>query len=182
MALISVSWVSALPESRDVQALLTKQTIHEVVMRYCRGVDRVDRDLVASTFHPDAKCEFGELLLAGETIADAIAEAAATNEITTHMVGNALYELHGSTAHGETYYLSTSVVNGEDGKQLRMRAGRYVDLFEERQGEWKIANRVVVQDWCRFSDLPELPPGVSFRPGQQGLGDPLYTLLGAITA
>lgn len=161
-----------------VQDLLTKQAIHEVVLRYCRGVDRVDRDLIAAAFHPDANCEFGSLLLSGDTIADSIAEAAASNEITTHMVGNALYDLHGSIAHGETYYLSTSVVIGDQGKQLRMRAGRYVDRFEERDGTWKIANRVVVQDWCRFSDLPDLPAGaLSFRPGEQGPGDPLYTLL-----
>lgn len=164
-----------------VQELLIKQTLHEIVLRYCRGVDRVDRDLIASAFHPDAKCEFGALLLTGETIADAIAEAAASNEITTHMVGNALFDLHGTIAHGETYYLSTSVVGSADGKQLRMRSGRYVDLFELRDDEWRIADRVVVQDWCRFSDLPDLPPGVSFRPGQQGSSDPLYTLLGALS-
>jgi hypothetical protein len=174
--------VSAEPESHELAELLDKQRIHEVLVRYCRGVDRVDRDLIASAFHPDAQCEFAPLMLSGETIGDAIADAASGCELTTHMVGNELIELHGDTAHGETYYLSSAVVGSEDGKQLRMRAGRYVDLFERRQGEWRISNRVVVEDWCRFSDLPELPPGTSFRPGQQGLGDPLYALLGAATA
>ncbi|WP_221890845.1 nuclear transport factor 2 family protein [Microbispora sp. KK1-11] len=31
-----------------------QQEIHEVVLRYCRGVDRLDMDLVRSAYHPDA--------------------------------------------------------------------------------------------------------------------------------
>lgn len=171
--------MSVAHDAQEVQELLAKQAIHEVVLRYCRGVDRVDSALIAAAFHPDATCEFGALLLAGETIGDTIAKAAASNDLTTHMVGNALYELHGRVAHGETYYLSSGVADGPDGKQLRMRAGRYIDRFESRDGVWKIAERVVVQDWCQFTDLPDLPEGVSFRQGLQGLADPLYTLIGS---
>jgi hypothetical protein len=171
--------VSGEPEPQELAELLDKQRIHEVLVRYCRGVDRVDRDLIASAFHDDAECEFGSLLLTGENIASAIGEAAGGCDLTTHMIGNELIELHGDSAHGETYYLSTAILDGESGKQLRQRAGRYVDLLERRDGEWKLSKRVVVEDWCRFSDLPALPPGTSFRPGQQGLGDPLYALLGS---
>jgi hypothetical protein len=171
--------VSVALDSPEIQELLAKQAIHEVVLRYCRGVDRVDSKLIAAAFHPDATCEFGTLLLSGENIGTTIANAAASNDLTTHMVGNALYELHGEVAHGETYYLSSGVADGPDGKQLRMRAGRYVDRFELRVGTWKIAERVVVQDWCQFSDLPALPEGVSFRQGLQGSSDPLYALLGS---
>src|SRR5258705_13909652 len=43
---------------RDLDAklrvVIDKQEIHEVIMRYCRGIDRGDVDLVLSTFHEDA--------------------------------------------------------------------------------------------------------------------------------
>ena len=39
----------------DVQALLDKQAIYEVVCRYCRGIDRLDLDLVRSCYDVDAR-------------------------------------------------------------------------------------------------------------------------------
>lgn len=168
--------------ANELRDLIDKQKIHEVLLRYCRGVDRVDRDLIASSFHPDGRCEFGTLLLEGDSIGDTIAKAAGGCHITTHVVGNHLVEIHCDVAASELYFLSSSIVSGGQGgeRQLRMRAGRYVDRIERRGGDWKIADRVVVEDWCKFMELPELPEGVSFRAGQQGLGDALYTLLNSV--
>jgi len=171
------------PTASELSELLDKQCIHELVMRYCRGVDRVDRDMIASAFHPDGTCEFGSLLLEGrDAIADAISKAAGGCILTFHMIGNHLVEIYGDLAAGETYFLSSSTVPVDDGKskQLRMRAGRYVDRIERRDGTWKLKDRVVVEDWCKFLDLPALAEGVSFRPGQQGTADPLYALLGSL--
>src|SRR5262249_11432964 len=38
----------------DVRALLDEQAIRRVLARYCRGIDRLDQDLVRSCYHPDA--------------------------------------------------------------------------------------------------------------------------------
>ena len=38
----------------QLQELLDKQALYEVVARYCRGVDRADEELVRSAYHPDA--------------------------------------------------------------------------------------------------------------------------------
>lgn len=166
----------------EVQDLLDRQKIQQLMMRYCRGVDRVDRALIASCYHPEGTCEFGSLLLqGGENVGQAIAQAAGGYQLTFHMIGNHLAEIRGDVAAAETYFFSATTVAAESGeKQLRVRAGRYVDRVERREGEWKIRTRVVVEDWCKFVDLPQLPEGVSFRPGQQGLADPLYTLLNSL--
>ncbi len=42
-----------------LQALLDKQEIEEVVLRYCRGIDRRDFDLVRACYHPDARDHHG---------------------------------------------------------------------------------------------------------------------------
>src|SRR3546814_11593208 len=42
-----------------VRELYDKQKIREVVTRYCRGVDRMDRDLFLSAYHPDAIDDHG---------------------------------------------------------------------------------------------------------------------------
>ena len=39
---------------RTLEVLLDKQEIHELHARYCRGVDRLDADLIRSVFHDDA--------------------------------------------------------------------------------------------------------------------------------
>ena len=45
-------------------------------------------------------------------------------------------------------------------------AGRYVDRFEKRGGEWRIARRTGLQDWREFRevdgvDLSDLPEGAA---------------------
>lgn len=170
--------------SPEVQELIDKQKIYELYMRYCRGVDRVDRDQIASCYHPEGTCEFGALLLeGGDNVADAISQAAGSYRLTFHMIGNTFVEIKGDVAGCEAYFLSATTVEPEDGeKQLRMRSGRYVDRIEKRDGQWKIKTRVVVEDWCKIFDLPELPAGTSFRAGQQGKADALYAMLGGLGA
>jgi hypothetical protein len=33
--------------------LMDKQEIHDVLMRYCRGIDRCDEELLRSVYHPE---------------------------------------------------------------------------------------------------------------------------------
>jgi hypothetical protein len=46
---------------RALQVLLDKQEIHEVLMRYCRGIDRCDAELLRSVYHADAVDDHGQL-------------------------------------------------------------------------------------------------------------------------
>ncbi|WP_324276751.1 hypothetical protein [Blastococcus brunescens] len=41
-------------KERDIEKLLDKQLIHELMCRYCRGVDRLDKELTMSCFWPGA--------------------------------------------------------------------------------------------------------------------------------
>jgi hypothetical protein len=41
-------------ESPALEALLDKQAIYDVLLRYCRRIDRVDVDLVRSGYHAGA--------------------------------------------------------------------------------------------------------------------------------
>jgi hypothetical protein len=59
---------------------------------------------------------------------------------------------------------------------------RYVDTFERRDGEWRIATRVVVQDWKEIRDLPaeEWKPTPGWPAGQRNEDDPLYLARAAL--
>lgn len=172
-------------DTAAIGQLLEKQQIHELVMRAARAGDRVDRDLLASCFHTDGSCEFGSLLLEGaDAIADAITAAASNCLQTFHLLGNQLVELRGDIAASETYFIGSSVVAGENAgdRLLRMRAGRYVDRIEKRDGSWRIKARTVVEDWSKMLDIPAAAAAAAFRPGKQGKEDFLYTLLGSLPA
>jgi hypothetical protein len=56
-------------------------------------------------------------------------------------------------------------------------AGRYLDRFERREGEWKISHRHAVYDWSTVAPSTDMwdranMPGYAF--GQRGHGDPSY--------
>ena len=66
--------------------------------------------------------------------------------------------------------------------------GRYVDRFERRHGEWRIAARTVVYDWIEERERPELALddetlfGVRQPVGRAAPGDAVYALLREVRA
>jgi hypothetical protein len=82
--------------------LVDKQEIHDVLMRYCRGIDRCDEELLRSVYHPDATDNHGQF---NGTAADFIPwalQALRRDERTTHFLCNELIEVQGDTAHCES--------------------------------------------------------------------------------
>ncbi|HUN30978.1 MAG TPA: nuclear transport factor 2 family protein [Trebonia sp.] len=159
----------------EIRGLLDKAQIHDALMRYSRGVDRGDGELVMSVFHPDATLDMGRGPMSAATLADGIAKMTATG--TMHFIGNEYVEVDGDTAYSETYFISYATIadEGAPATRSRSRGGRYLDRFERRDGEWKIARRLLVDEWSR---LDELPPPMGPPPGRVGLrskDDPVYT-------
>lgn len=130
-----VAFVREQKDRADIQACL---------LRYTRGVDRHDRTLMLSAYWPDAYDEHG---VAEGVAADFVDWAIGWHgEFQTkhqHIITNSTIELDGDTAHGETYYAFWGE-NREGPPSLSF--GRYVDRFEKRDGEWRIAYRVCVNE------------------------------------
>jgi hypothetical protein len=49
----------------------------------------------------------------------------------------------------------------EEGPVLETFGGRYVDRFERRDGEWKIAHRAMVREWDKVEHIE-----LAFAPGR----------------
>ena len=47
---------------KDVQELIDRQRIYECLLRYTRGMDRLDRELVLSAYHDDAVEDHGPVV------------------------------------------------------------------------------------------------------------------------
>lgn len=132
-----------------------RSEIHDCLLRYTRGVDRHDRELMLSAYWPDAFDEHG---VAEGYAADFVDWAIGWHgEYQTkhhHAISNHNVELDGDTAHAETYYLFWGE-NKEAPPQLSF--GRYVDRFEKREGEWRIAHRVCVNELTATLTPIEIP-------------------------
>ena len=122
--------------------------IYTVMARYCHGVDRCDLAVLKSSFWDDATCNYGGEDESAMIWAENCVAGISTMERTLHSIGNHWIEVDGDTAKGETYCTAYHLLKGEDGSLHDMIVGgRYLDRFEKRGGEWKIASRFYVMDW-----------------------------------
>lgn len=131
--------------SDELQNMIDRQKILDCMHRYCRGVDRLDKDLILSAFHPDAMDFHGSNSGSPLKFIETLWPKHATRSRVMHILGNHMPEINGNTAHSETQWLTTAIEDGSD--EVSLTGGRYVDRFEKRSGEWKIAVRVVVIEW-----------------------------------
>ena len=138
-----------MPTDAQIQVLLDKQEIRDVLMTYCRAIDRVDRELLASVYHPDADDDHGPLKGKMVDLIEGIFEGLERLSTTSfHSLSNILVDVDGDVAHSESYVTACHTATSEQkGKYVWIFAGRYIDRFERRGGVWKIANRRTVMDW-----------------------------------
>lgn len=179
----------------NVAELAAKQAITEVIHRYCRGLDRMDRALVASCWHPGGTDDHAPLYAGPfEGFIDWVFPLHAGMECTRHNVSNILIELDGDKAASETYWTLTlrTAINGT---LCDIQAqGRYVDNWECIDDVWAIRHRQSLSDLDRvepvqrtLADPPEDPdappaimpnnPDVPPKPSTRDPGDYSYRYL-----
>lgn len=133
-----------------LQALIDKQAITECLMRYCRGVDRADRAAFESAYWPDATDDHVKYVGGVPGLVEFVFVAIARMR-TSHMMGNILIELVSDThAYCESYVRAYhEAAGGLFGPEEMELGARYIDLFEKRNGEWRIRHRKVCIDYYR---------------------------------
>src|SRR4051794_36933919 len=129
----------------QVRQLVDRQAILDCIHRYTRGVDRLDADLTLSAYHEDAVDDHGTFIGSPREFVEWLWPRPDTRWTRQHFVTNHTCELDGDTAHTETYYLCA--MRPKDREVTTISGGRYIDRFERRDGEWRIAARVVVAEW-----------------------------------
>jgi hypothetical protein len=158
----------------DLKLLLDKQQIHEVMMRYCRAVDRVDEELLRSVYHPDAIDNHGLFNgSAADFVPWCINQLREAYTATQHFIGNELIEVRGDRAFCEFYFVAYHRYERKGEPRQMAAGGRYVDRFERRVGEWRIAERTVVVDWQRVDRVYEPDAGM-LTMGQRSREDLSY--------
>jgi len=138
-----------------LRSLADKEAIRECLYRYCRGIDRADEALVRSAYWPDAHDSHGAYRgTVNGFIAQALPRLRAGGR-GVHQLTNCLIELHGALAAVESSFFALQTTADSPNQEVFL-CGRYLDRFEKRGDEWRVADRTVVYDWIEERDRPEL--------------------------
>jgi hypothetical protein len=144
-----------------LQDLIDKQEIQEALMRYCRGMDRSDAALALSAFHPDAMDNHTGFDAGVYERIPRVTELARTAvKHNQHNITNHYIEVNGDKASSEAYLVAFHRVPYKDGWIDWTLGARYLDKFERRNGEWRIAHRTVVHDWSTSTPVLPHPEGL----------------------
>jgi hypothetical protein len=136
---------------KRIQEMLDREEIRNALIRYTRGVDRLDAELIADLYHEDAIDHHGPFDMPGREFAVMVVDYLRKNTPGGHQhrISNISVDLRGDVAWSEavlhSIHNNITVINEF--------FGRYIDRFERRNGIWKSAERWVVVDFTRATPL-----------------------------
>ena len=124
-----------------------KAASREGLSRYCRGLDRMDKDMARAVFAPQASANYyGIYTGTGHGFIDWVWEAHRGMETHSHQITNVLIELDGDSAVSEAYVTVVLQQQRETGAVEIQARGRYLDRWSKRAGCWLIVEREHVID------------------------------------
>lgn len=159
--------------------------IQQVMARYCRAIDRCDLALLKGVYWDDAIDNHGIFNGNALEFAEFIIPMLQSMRCTMHRISNTLIQIDGDRAAVEIYVEAYHLADGENGAQQDIVVGgRYVDRFERRGGEWRIAHRTFVHDWNQNPAATVVWDGPLYGKldvrGRRDRDDPSYALFGAL--
>jgi hypothetical protein len=126
--------------------LMDRYEIYEILTRFGRAVDRLDRELLLSCFHPDAIDDHSIFVGSPDEIVKNTIDGLNQHQTTSqHCLTSHRCDLQGDIAHTETHYYFAGM--NPQGPPLILAGGRYFDRLERRNGKWAIAARVHRMEW-----------------------------------
>ena len=149
-------------QTAALEHLLHRQEILDCLIRFCRGMDRFDRELFLSAFHSDAVIAAGDFVGSPSELYAWASDLHEQGQSSTHHnLLNHSCDIDGDVAHTETYYL---FVGRNRDETNWLAGGRYIDRLERRLGAWKIALRTNAIEWSGmvptlpipFADVPDI--------------------------
>jgi hypothetical protein len=133
--------------SVELKALLDRDQIRNCIVRLARGEDRRDAALITASYWPDSITDYGVFKGTFAEYLAWVVPGAPAIPVTQHVLGQSYVDLKGITAKVETQVVSYHRVNMGTEERDTVIGGRYLDVFEKRGGDWRIAARTMLYDW-----------------------------------
>lgn len=138
----------------EIQRLLDRAAIHDVLTRYFQGIDAANTEQVRACFTEDIRAAYdGRSFVQGiDTLMGSFrafrSKASGEWKASTHFMGNLSYNLlKDEVAETETYAFAFIVTAGATTDQVAMRSLRYLDRLRKTKDGWRISDRVHTLDW-----------------------------------
>ena len=160
--------------SSFLEELEARTAIEDCLKRFARAVDRQDWKAAREAYHDGAFDDHGFFKGPPDAFLAHIEKLHRDQSHSMHFNTNVLIEFQSAErAFVETYVL---VLQRFQDRRVTASA-RYLDRFEKRKGEWRVAQRTLVFGDTVLEPMPEPP---SFPPDftvqRHGMDDPLYRL------
>ena len=165
--------------SDAIDGLLAERAIERQLFNYCRGLDRMDKDLARSVWHGDGTAHCYDMFEGtADGFIDWVWQAHAAMERHSHQLSNPLIEVTGTSARSECYVTVAlwTLADAEGGQQEIIGRGRYLDRWSCRDGLWAIDHREHVLDMQTINSLEK---GAVSAGSRRDLEDASYRLLAA---
>lgn len=170
----------SIKDQYSVERIADRMAIQDVMYKWCRAIDHLDGEGMRAVFHPDAIDNHGPYVGGVDGLVKWITERHKPIPFSSHQISNMLIEF----ATADLALVETTVrtlqrypadakaslaqlSGGRAGKpgvgMDLLTSSRYVDRFERRNGEWRIARRTLIQDWKQLlevtAETPQPQPG-----------------------
>lgn len=133
----------------EVRDLAARRDIHDALCRYMRGQDRLDPVLHRSAFHDDAWVDCGLMNGSADEFVSFAQGFLADIESSQHIIGQVQLSVDGDKASGEVYFYAYHRIHEDGEAKDLIVAGRYIDEYACRNGDWRIMRRKELVDWAR---------------------------------
>ena len=157
-------------ESR-LRELEDREAIRDVLHLYARGADRCDLELFKSCYWPDGTDCHGFYNGNAHDFAEYVIPLLKQIRASQHSITNPIIRFDGDRAFVESQWYVMHRIPLDDGRVVDQQCeGRYLDVFEKRNGEWKILHRTFAAEAMREHaqqdltiDMPIAQPAVARR-------------------
>jgi len=175
----------------DAVRLSDRAKIYDALCRNARGVDRRDWELLRSAYHADAQDDHGDYCGGIDGLIAHLEERHASIPQSMHQLHAVAVEFaDAATAVVESQF--TVIQTSDQRAGTRREAapggfaapganpivhihGRYADLFQCREGLWRIARRTVIVEQIFSPAAPPLPQG-TWKSARRDGNDPIELL------
>ncbi len=145
----------------EIDEVVAKLAITDVLHRYARGLDRMDIPMTLSCWHPGGTDDHAPLFSGTAAgFVEWLWPVHAAMTMTRHVVTNVMIEVNGDKAASECYWTVTLRPRDEEGQLYnQIGQGRYIDQFEKIDGVWAIRHRQSIGDrWHYRGPVDENAP------------------------
>lgn len=140
--------------ARDIQYLMDRAAIQDLLARYFQGLDRSSPEQVRGCFTDDVRAHYDKRTPT-RGLEDMMKSLENFNKlrdgrmkITTHFMGNLVIKsIEGDVAETETNAIAFLVEPAAGSDVVAMRCLRYLDRLRREKTGWLISDRIHTLDW-----------------------------------